>query len=344
MLQAEATKHTLQFKQASGTSRGVLHAKNSWIISIWDSSAPHVKGTGEASIIENLSPDWNETYEDKLASVMLNCDQHFSKNLEDLIDLPSVRFALESALLDLRNNGCGIYFPSDFTQGITGIPINGLIWMGSREFMERQIREKIEQGYTCIKMKIGSLDFETELEILKSIRKLYPQKDLELRVDANGAFKPADALFKLEILAALDIHSIEQPIMAGQYEAMQRLCAETPLPIALDEDLIGIQTPEEKEKLIQLIRPQYIILKPSLLGGFQSCDEWIDAAGKTRTSWWITSALESNIGLNAIAQYTFTKQNPLPQGLGTGQLYTNNFPSALKISNGYLFLDAKSTR
>lgn len=338
MLRAGIQKYTLQFKQASGTSRGVLHAKNSWIITLLDDAAPELIGTGEASIIENLSPEWNEQYETKLQTICQNVTHYADNDLNQLREFPSIRFALEAALLDLKNGGRQVYFPSAFTQGQAAIPINGLIWMGSKEFMEKQIREKIEQGYSCIKLKIGAIDFETELDLLKSIRSKFSKQEMELRVDANGAFSIQDAQKKLEQLARLDLHSIEQPIQQGQLDAIQKLCASTPLPIALDEELIGVNELQKKSALLTFIKPQYIILKPSLVGGFQSSDEWISLAEKNKIGWWITSALESNIGLNAIAQYTFTKHNPMPQGLGTGQLYTNNFPSGLTIENGRLSL------
>ena len=337
MLRAAAKKHTLQFKQPSGTSRGVLRSKNSWIISVWDDAAPEVKGVGEASIIEGLSPEWNDQYERFLFDTIENIENCSNSIPDRLHTWPSIRFAIETALLDLKNDGKQILFPSDFTAGKSRIPINGLIWMGSKEFMNQQIQNKIEAGYSCIKMKIGAIDFDTEVELLASIRKKFPKEALTLRVDANGAFGPDDALHKLETLARLDIHSIEQPIRAGQFEAMRQLCSLTPLPIALDEDLIGHYSLSAKEELLQLIQPQFIILKPSLTGGFESSDEWIILAEKKHIGWWITSALESNIGLNAIAQYTYTKNCCIPQGLGTGQLFTNNFPSDLKISNGYLF-------
>lgn len=360
MFQTKIHKHTLIFKQASGTSRGVLHTKNSWIIELFDDANPSLIGKGEASIIENLSPDWNANYENQLAEICKNVNDHIATNFSKLHDFPSIRFALESALLDLNNGGKEIYFPSEFTQGEKSISINGLIWMGSKEFMEEQIREKIEEGYSCIKLKIGTsaesiltreglsdrsavtpITFEDELDLLKSIRAKFSRSEMELRVDANGAFSLEDAPKKLDQLAKFDLHSIEQPIKQGQFEAMKKLCASTPLPIALDEELIGVNSFDKKAELLSFIKPQYIILKPSLVGGFQSSDEWISLAEKNKIDWWITSALESNVGLNAIAQYTFTKNNPMPQGLGTGQLYTNNFPSGLKIERGRLsyFLD-----
>ncbi len=232
-------------------------------------------------------------------------------------------------------------FPSVFTRGEASIPINGLIWMGSESFMKRQIKEKIEAGFGCIKMKIGAIDFETEIDLLKSIRKEFSPSDIELRVDANGAFHPNEALGKLQRLSELNLHSIEQPIKQGQFDTMAKLCEETPLPIALDEELIGIFTSSKKEELLQTIGPQYIILKPSFIGGYKGAEEWIHLAEQQQVGWWVTSALESNVGLNAIAQWTFTLATDTVQGLGTGSLYTNNFDSPLQIKNGTLHYNNK---
>src|SRR5690606_9836442 len=230
-------------------------------------------------------------------------------------------------------------FPSEFTRGEAAIPINGLVWMGDNLFMKEQISEKLKQGFTCIKMKIGAIDFKTELELLKSIRKEFSASEVELRVDANGAFSKNEALEKLKVLSDLKLHSIEQPIKQGQWQEMARLCEETPLPIALDEELIGVFSEEEKSNLLDTIKPQFIILKPSLIGGFRGSDSWIKLGEKHNAGWWITSALESNVGLNAISQYTFTKNSKLPQGLGTGSLYTNNIDSPLQVSKGELKYD-----
>lgn len=334
MYRCSFQKHTLVFKQPAGTSRGIMKTKNLWLIELEDDSGN--KGTGEASIIEGLSPEWNEQYENNLSQCCENADEIIQNELIDLINFPSIRFAFESALLEIQNRKKSIYFPSAFTEGKASIPINGLIWMGDKNFMQKQIQEKIEQGFTCIKLKIGAIDFETELDLLKSIRKKFSPNEIELRVDANGAFNESEVYQKLTQLSKLNIHSIEQPVKAGQLDLMKKICSTTPLPVALDEELIGVNLFENKDHLLKYIQPQYIILKPSLVGGFKSCDEWIDIAEKNKTGWWVTSALESNIGLTAIAQYTFTKNNPLPQGLGTGQLFENNFPSNLKIEKGHL--------
>ena len=341
MYQASFKKLTLEFKRAAGTSRGILKTKNSWIISISESSNPSFVGKGEASIIENLSPEWSDQFEDKLNTVLKNIND-YAQDLSALQDYPSIRFGIEMALQNLKVKKEHIYLPSHFTDKEEGITINGLIWMGEKSYMLEQIKSKLEQGFNCVKLKIGAIDFEAELELLKYIRSKFSKDTVELRVDANGAFKPEDALSKLNQLALFDIHSIEQPIMAGQIEYMHELCRKTPLAIALDEELIGVNGCENKTQLIQSIKPQYIILKPSLVGGFESSDEWIKAAEENNVGWWITSALESNIGLNAIAQYTFKKNTPMPQGLGTGLLYSNNVDSPLKIEGDQLkFIPSK---
>jgi len=272
----------------------------------------------------------------KLTNVCGNIN-HFAYHLDELSAWPSIVFGLETALIDLKNGGNRIIFDTDFSRGKQGIPINGLIWMGNKSSMQKQIREKLEQGFRCIKMKIGAIDFDTELELLKSIRKEHSVDEITLRVDANGAFKPNEALEKLKRLAELDIHSIEQPIAANQWQEMARICELSPVPVALDEELIGIICSDQKRKLIGQIKPAYLVLKPSLHGGFSGCDEWITMAESAGVKWWITSYLESNVGLNAIAQWTATKNITMEQGLGTGQLFTNNFDSPLTIQNDQLW-------
>ncbi len=343
MLEAKWEKITLKFKQPSGTSRGVLTTKDSWLINIWDCANPKIIGIGEASIIKSLSPDWSDTFEEKIDEVVKNINQYTSKeNLSQFNTYPSIQLAIETALLDLKNGGESIIFPSDFTYKKAPIKINGLIWMGEKAFMLEQIKAKIDAGFTCIKLKIGAIDFNTELELLKYIRSTYSEKDIEIRVDANGAFMPNDAMYKLEELSKYRLHSIEQPIKPGHIDEMYELCKKTPLPIALDEELIGHYDFKSKESLLNAIQPQYIILKPSLIGGFSGTNDWIKLANDLNIDWWITSALESNIGLNAIAQYTYTKHNSLPQGLGTGQLFTNNTVlknnRKLTVKNGELKL------
>lgn len=335
MLKASVQKKVLEFKLPAGTSRGVLTEKWCWIIKVWEEKNPSIIGLGEASVIKTLSPDWSEKYEEQL--------HHFANNiqtleLDELKEFPSIRFGFEMALLDLKNGGKQIYFPSSFTEGSEGIKINGLIWMGEKEFMFDQIKQKLALGFDCVKLKIGAIDFKAELDLIQYIRSQFSAQDVELRVDANGAFSVTDALEKLKQLSDFELHSIEQPIKQGQLHEMARLCEQTPLDIALDEELIGVTELDDKKELLNIIQPQYIILKPSLVGGFKASDEWIFIADQNNSKWWITSALESNIGLNAIAQYTATKNNPLPQGLGTGQLFVNNIPSTLNIRKDVLYL------
>ncbi|CAH8282127.1 o-succinylbenzoate synthase [Mariniflexile fucanivorans] len=332
-MKASYRKYILNFKQASGTSRGVLKTKETWFLFL---NSEEKKGIGECGIFRGLSIDDRPDYEEKLQWLCNNIHLDFNFLLNELMEFPSIQFGLEMAFKSLKSSNPFELYPSKFTQSKDSIRINGLIWMGSEAFMKQQIQEKIEAGFHCIKMKIGAIDFQTEINLLKSIRKEFTSKDIELRVDANGAFSTSEALEKLKILSELDIHSIEQPIKQGQVEVMTKLCLETPLPIALDEELIGVFSVAEKQKLLQTIKPQYIILKPSLVGGFNGTDEWIEIAEQNQIGWWITSALESNVGLNAIAQYTYTKQSKLPQGLGTGGLFTNNFDCPLQVKNGTL--------
>ena len=334
MLKARYCKYTLHFRRPSGTSRGVMHHKDSWFLQV-DNTATGHSGTGECGLLAGLSMDDPATYEAKLKEVCSRIDEGEAL-LPALQEYPSIRFGLEMALADLGNGGRHILFPSPFTEGERPIPINGLIWMGTADYMKEQVRQKLEAGYRCIKMKIGAIGFEEELAILKSIRQEFSPEVVELRVDANGAFTPAEASDKLARLAELGLHSIEQPIRAGQWQEMATLCEKSPLPIALDEELIGVYDAGQQEELMATIRPQFLILKPSLLGGFAASQRWVALAEKHGAGWWVTSALESNIGLNAIAQWTATLGNPMPQGLGTGQLYTNNFPSPLEVQDGML--------
>jgi o-succinylbenzoate synthase len=336
-------KIVLNFKQPAGTSRGVLNQKISWILSVWDRNNPTVIGQGECSVIPGLSPDYTSDDEYELMlSNFCNLLRNRKFDLTLLDEQPSIQFGFEMALLDLRNGGQQKWFDNSFSRGEKALPINGLIWMGDEKFMRVQIEKKLDDGFTCLKMKVGAIDFDKEIEILSSIRERFSKDVITLRVDANGAFSPSDALKKLERLAELDIHSIEQPIKQGHLSEMKELCNKSPLPIALDEELIGVSDFEERKKLLEYIRPQYIILKPSLVGGFNACREWIDLAESLQIGWWITSALESNLGLNAIAQFTGNYEVDLPQGLGTGGLYTTNLPAPLYIENGYLQLKSLS--
>jgi o-succinylbenzoate synthase len=330
---ASFKKYTLQFKQASGTSRGVYTNRDTWFISLSD--GPN-SGIGECAPLPDLSIESLKKMSAKLLQVCEEID-FFSSFPEDLRAWPSIQFGLETALLDLKNGGNQILYPSAFTSGEQGIPINGLIWMGTPEFMKQQIRTKLDAGFRCIKMKIGALDFETEFELLKAIRNEFSAEEITLRVDANGAYSYKTALENLKRLADLQLHSIEQPIEAGQWNEMAELCRKSPIPIGLDEELIGISSRTEMQKLVGTIRPAYLILKPSLHGGFAGCEKWIGHAEKYGSGWWITSALESNIGLNAIAQWTFQMNPKGEQGLGTGQLYSNNFDSPLEIIGDHLW-------
>ncbi len=336
MLSARYTSYTLHFKTPGGTSRGVLREKKSWFISVEDTKNPEITGFGECGLLAGLSADDRPDFEQALQCACGSINQPLQIQLANLREWPSIRFAVEMAMTDLRNGGQRMLFDSSFTRGESVIPINGLVWMGQPEFMERQIEEKIEQGYNCVKLKIGAIDFEEEIKLIKRIRSRFSPGDIEIRVDANGAFSPEEALDKLSRLAAYDLHSIEQPLAAGQHKAMAKLCSQTPLPIALDEELIGVFHPDVQREMLNEIRPQYIILKPSLVGGWKASEDWIASAEAVGAGWWVTSALESNIGLNAIAQWTSTLNFEVPQGLGTGQLFTNNFPSPLEIQKGTL--------
>jgi len=332
-MQAEYKKYILNFKRPSGTSRGVLTTKETWFLKISDEKNT---GIGECGILRSLSIDDRPDYEEKLQWVCNNINLGETMLWEELKEFPSIQIGVEMAFKSLQSKHPFEIFPSEFTAGKASIPINGLIWMGEKAFMKSQIQEKIAQGFDCIKMKIGAIDFETELELLKYIRSEFSSEDIELRVDANGAFAPEEALGKLKKLSEFQLHSIEQPIKQGQWEEMAKLCQETPLPIALDEELIGVFNVTKRQELLQTIKPQFIILKPSLIGGFKGTEQWIELAEKNKIGWWITSALESNVGLNAIAQFTYTKNNKMPQGLGTGSLYTNNFESPLQVEKGQI--------
>lgn len=336
MIKATYKKYNLNFKTPSGTSRGILKIKETWFFILKDNGRV---GIGETGLFRGLSIDDVNHYENKLKWVCNHIDLGLELLRKQLYEFPSIQFGLEQAFLSLKSESSFELFPSSFTRGKKSIPINGLIWMGNKSFMKNQIQEKLKSGFSCLKMKIGALNFDAEMELLKEIRKEFSSNEIELRVDANGAFNPKNALEKLHRLSALEIHSIEQPIQQGQVQEMAELCSKTPLPIALDEELIGVFSSEQKKKLIATIAPQYIILKPSLIGGFAGSEEWINLAQQNNCGWWITSALESNVGLNAIAQFTYTLQSNLPQGLGTGGLFTNNFTSPLEVKNGTLQYD-----
>ena len=327
----------LHFKQPAGTSRGVYTTRKIWLIHLSDGQR---EGVGECAPLPDLSCD--ALPDDKYASILNKvCEDLCSSgeiDYEALRDYPSMLFGLETALLNLQNGDR--LFDTAFSRGETGIPINGLVWMGNHKEMLRRMEEKLASGFRCIKLKIGAIDFDQELDLIRRIRDRFSFHEVELRVDANGAFPYDEALYKLELLSQYNIHSIEQPIKAGQWAYMADLCRESPLPIALDEELIGVNDPAMKRHLLNIIKPRYIILKPSLHGGMAGCREWIETARDLGIGSWITSALESNIGLNAIAQFAssvYGDHITMPQGLGTGQLFTDNIPMPLEIRNDQLW-------
>ena len=332
-MKAHYKKHILEFKTPSGTSRGILKTRHTWFIVVENNGE---FGVGECGMLRGLSIDDRQDFEQTLQWVCENIHLGLQHLYAALTEFPSIQMGLEIAFKSLAAHDPFQIFPSAFTKGETSIAINGLIWMGDKAFMSKQISTKLNEGFRCIKMKIGAINFETELELLKNIRQEFSASEIEIRVDANGAFNPKNTLEKLKQLSDLDLHSIEQPIAVKKWDQMAYLCEKSPLDIALDEELIGVFSNQDKQALLQHVKPQYIILKPSFIGGFKGSDSWIELAQANNIQWWVTSALESNVGLNAISQYTFTKNSTLPQGLGTGSLYTNNIASALQITKGTL--------
>lgn len=333
-MKATCHKYILDFKRPSGTSRGVMSDKETWFIILEQDGK---KGIGECGILRGLSIDDRPDYEEKLRWTCENIHLGNDQLWDALMEFPSIQFGVEMAFRSLGSETPFLLFPSDFTNGVKSIPINGLVWMGEESFMKQQIEEKLAAGFRCIKLKIGAIDFDKELQLLRFIREHFTPDQVEIRVDANGAFSRNLALDKLIQLSEFKLHSIEQPIRKNHTDSMAELCKATPFPIALDEELMGVFTLAEKEELLKKIKPQYIILKPSFVGGFRGTQEWISLAEKYKIGWWITSALESNIGLNAIAQWTFLQHNSMPQGLGTGALYTNNFDCPLEVLQGQLW-------
>ncbi len=333
-------KRQLEFCVPSGTSRGMLHDKPAWFVFVHDAQG-RLKGVGECSPIPGLSVDPIDTIEPMLERICANPDLLRSEALGDTAELatyPCVEFGLETAVLDVTNtSSAGVLFDNAFSRGEAGITINGLVWMGSLDHMQQQIDAKLDDGFRCIKIKIGALDFAAELDLLKHLRARYGEADLEIRVDANGAFPAREAMSRLNALSAFALHSIEQPIAPGQISDMAKLCRRSPIPVALDEELIGVAEPAERERLLGEIRPQYVILKPSLLGGIDSSLNWLGLAGQLGIGWWFTSALESNVGLNAIAQLACELKTAIPQGLGTGKIYRNNVSSPLVLASDKLF-------
>ena len=317
---------TLHFRQPAGTSRGVYTERKIWIVSAVDTFDSSRRGVGECAPLPKLSCDDLPDYEQRLAKACQMVATTGSTDIDEVRRYPSILFGLETALQHCRR-GSWQLTDTAFERGEEGIPINGLIWMGSFDEMNARIEDKLKQGFSCIKLKIGAIDFDSELALLQKIRSRYGKQSIQLRVDANGAFAPCDAMQRLEALSRLDIHSIEQPIRVGQWSEMARLCRQTPLPIALDEELIGLNSKSEKAEMIDKVRPQYIVIKPSLHGGMQGTREWVAMADERNIGSWLTSALESNIGLNAIANLTadiYGDNISFPQGLGTGALFTDN--------------------
>ena len=333
----EIEEKTLHFKQPAGTSRGVYTTRKIWLVRLSDGAR---EGVGECAPLPDLSCDAmeDEEYRSILNRVCEEFCQRQELDNDSWRQYPSMLFGLETAWLNMTNGD--MLFDTAFSRGEVGIPINGLVWMGSYEEMLKRMEEKLEKGFRCVKLKIGAIDFDQELDLVKRIRERFSHHEVELRLDANGAFKYEEALYKLELLSQYAIHSIEQPIKAGQWAYMAELCRESPLPIALDEELIGVNDPEMKRHMLNIIKPRYIILKPSLHGGMQGCREWIETAKDMGVGTWITSALESNIGLNAIAQFAsdvYGDHITMPQGLGTGQLFTDNIDMGLEIRGDMLF-------
>lgn len=336
-MKATWEKRRLHFRFTAITSRESMREKDTYYIKVWHETDPEIFGVGEAALFRGLSCDDCSGYESKLDEVC-RAVETFSVDLhESLNDWPSIRFGLETALRDLSQGGRRQLFDSSWSAGETGLLINGLVWMGDRDTMSRRLEAKLAEGFSCIKLKIGGIDFSEELKLLESVRSVAP--GVELRLDANGAFSPAEALDRLESLSRYDIHSIEQPIRQGQWSEMAAICRHSPVPVALDEELIGINSDGKRRQMLDTVAPAYIILKPTLVGGWRAADEWIAAARDRGIGWWATSALESDIGLNAIAQWVATYEPSIPQGLGTGRLFTDNIPSPLALRGDRLWTD-----
>ena len=337
---------TLVFKQPAGTSRGVYTERRLWYIIIYGThEGRRFTGVGECAPLFDLSCDYDAGYEAGLHEAARQVEARGGDALAALRCKPSVLFGFETAMLSAAASLRGDYrrlFDTPFTDGGEGIAINGLVWMGRHEEMLARMEEKLEKGFSCVKLKIGAIDFAAELDLIRRLRARFSQESVTLRVDANGAFAPQEALQKLELLARYGIHSIEQPIRAGQWQEMARLCRQTPLPIALDEELIGVNMPDMKEQVLNIIKPSYIVIKPSLHGGMKGTREWVEIARDKGIGSWITSALESNVGLNAVAQLAAdiygTGDKMMAQGLGTGQLFTDNIPMPLEVRGERLLL------
>lgn len=345
-LKASYVKKIFRFNFDARTSRGQMKDKTSWFVKVWDERFPATIGIGECGPLPGLSIDDRPDFEGTLSASMTKLMEVARTDiallqLKDIVPsgYPSIIFGMETAIQDLLHGGNQTIFENQFLTGLK-IPINGLVWMGDSEFMLRQIDEKISKGFRCIKLKIGGINFDVECDLLHHIRKRFSKDDITLRLDANGAFTSDDVTKKLKTLAQFEIHSIEQPLSAGS-NITEEVCRTSPVPIALDEELIGIEGREHKAAMLDRLKPQFIVIKPSLHGGISGTDEWIDLATERKIGWWITSALESNIGLNAICQLAAHYPIKIPQGLGTGMIYENNIPSPLTVSNGAIFWDDK---
>ena len=336
MLCARWIEHTLQPKFELGTSKGPIGARVVWYLIAWNSERPEVRGIGEAALFPGHSKEFPAEVKTKLVELCADTSNWEARLEDDLVQVPSVRFAVEQCLRDLEVNGSKLLFPSSFTLGRQSIPINGLVWMGDRETMRLRLREQVERGFTTVKMKIGALGVDEELSLLEDLREEFGPDDITLRVDANGAYSAKEVMPVLDRLARIGVHSIEQPVAPGLYEVMMEVCRNSPVPIALDEDLIGLNIRRTKTDLLDHLLPQHIVIKPSLVGGWAATREWIELAEARKIGWWITSALESSIGLNAIAQFTATLSLQQAQGLGTGSVYANNIPSPLLAERGSL--------
>lgn len=345
MFRATFFVKTFKFNFRARTSRGLMRDKVSWFIKLWNTADPSVVGIGECGPLPGLSIDASPDFQTNLEKIVnsIDCDRLEWDGLQKIVppELPSIRFGLETAFLDLKNGGHRVIYENDFLKGAP-LPINGLIWMGDLDFMMNQVNQKIALGFRCIKLKVGGLDFDRECDVLEYIRKRYFRDNIEIRLDANGAFKLDDALFKLNELAKFNIHSIEQPIKAGLPE-MEELCRKSPVKVAFDEELIGVSGYDKKVELLRKTKPAFVILKPTLHGGFSGADEWIRVAESNDVGWWITSALESNVGLNAICQFTANYKITMPQGLGTGSIFSNNIESPLKVEKGEIMFDGSCT-
>jgi o-succinylbenzoate synthase len=343
-IRARSAKKIFHFNFKARTSRGTMKDKTSWFIKLFDESDPATDGWGECGPLPGLSVDSLPEFESRVTALVdaVNGSELDANNASAVLRLvprgfPSITFGMETALRDLQNGGRRVIYDNSFISG-EPIAINGLIWMGDMDFLLDQVSKKVTEGFRCLKLKVGGLDFERECDVLRYIRKRYFRDDITIRLDANGAFKADDVLYKLEEFSKFGVHSIEQPLKPG-HDVMEELCRKSPIPVAFDEELIGLESRDDKARLLSRLKPQFIVLKPTLHGGLSGCDEWIAVAQELGIGWWITSALESSIGLNAICQFTANYRTAIPQGLGTGGIYENNISSPLKVKNGQIFYD-----